>query len=72
MKNYKINKGGQWQEMISEKWENVLELMDDDIREELHCKIAPCTEEEFLTEYCKKHFEKFGDTFIAEHDNPIW
>lgn len=39
-------------------------LMDDDIREELHTKLAPCTSEEFLEAYKKAHFEKYGEEFI--------
>ena len=32
-------------------WEQVVELMDDDTREQVHAELAPCTEEEFLTRY---------------------
>ena len=39
-------------------------LMDDDIREELHAELAPCTSEEFLEAYKKAHFEKYGEEFI--------
>ena len=39
-------------------------LMDDDIREELHAELAPCTEEEFLEAYEKAHFGKYGEEFI--------
>lgn len=39
-------------------------LMDDDIREELHAKMAPCTEQEFLDAYIQAHAEKFaGEEF---------
>ena len=40
-------------------------LMDDEIREAIHCDIAPCTEQEFVDEYCKRHFEKYGEDFIV-------
>lgn len=40
-----------------------LELMDDDLREQIHAEIAPCTEEEFLREYEKRHFAKYGVDF---------
>ena len=39
-------------------------LMDDDIREELHAELAPCTSEEFLEAYKKAHFQKYGEEFI--------
>ena len=39
-------------------------LMDDDLREELHAKLAPCTEEEFLEAYKKAHKQKYSEEFI--------
>ena len=38
-------------------------LMDDEIREAIPFDIAPCTEQEFVDEYCKRHFEKYGEDF---------
>ena len=38
-------------------------LMDDEIREELHNKLAPCTEDEFLEAYIEAHFKKYGEEF---------
>ena len=32
-------------------WETVVAFMDDDIREQVHSELAPCSEEEFLTRY---------------------
>lgn len=40
-------------------------LMDDEIREAVNFDIAPCTEQEFVDEYCKRHFEKYGEKFIV-------
>lgn len=37
--------------------------MDDEIREEVHMDLAPCTEVEFLNEYKKRHPERFGEEF---------
>ena len=34
-------------------------FMDEEIRENLHGEIAPCTEQEFFTAYEKAHLEKF-------------
>lgn len=39
-------------------------LMDDDIREELHSEIAPCSKQEFLEAYAARHEEKYGEGFI--------
>ena len=39
-------------------------LMDDDIREELHMEMAgECTEQEFLDAYCERHLAKYGTGF---------
>ena len=38
-------------------------LMDDDIREQVHADLAPCTEQEFLDAYCELHAEKYGEQF---------
>lgn len=40
-----------------------VELMDDEIREKLHRKMAPCTEEEFLEAYKIEHMKKYGEEF---------
>lgn len=66
-------------EMIARGWEKTVdeiidqlvpinynvavELMDDEIREELHSVLAPCSDARFLWEYCKRHKEKYGKPF---------
>lgn len=37
-----------------------VQLMDDEIREDLHNKMAPCTDQEFLDAYAAAHAEAFG------------
>jgi hypothetical protein len=39
-------------------------LMDDDLREEIHCGFAPCSDFEFLTEYIIRHKLRFGEDFV--------
>ena len=38
-------------------------LMGDEIREAVHADIAPCTDQEFMDEYVKRHEAKYGETF---------
>lgn len=38
-------------------------LMDDEIREAVHADIAPCTDQEFMDEYVKRHEAKYGEEF---------
>ena len=40
-------------------------LMDDEISEAIHFDIEPCTEQEFVDEYCRRHFEKYGEDFVV-------
>lgn len=46
-------------------FEAAVALMDDEIREAIHAEIAPCTEEEFLDEYLRRHEEKYGIQFVV-------
>jgi hypothetical protein len=43
--------------------ETLAELMDDDIREQLHSELAPCSPEEFLEAYSDAHRAKFAEEF---------
>lgn len=38
-------------------------LMDDEIREDIHSKLAPCTDQEFIDAYASAHEEKYGEEF---------
>lgn len=49
--------------MKCKRFNAYVSLMDDEIREELHLKLAPCSKEEFLGKYRERHFEKFGEEF---------
>lgn len=38
-------------------------LMDDEIREDIHSKMAPCTDQKFIDAYASAHEEKYGEEF---------
>ena len=48
-------------------------LMDDDLREEIHSNYAPGydNEQAFLEEYARRHEEKFGEAF-APYSGEAW
>lgn len=46
-------------------YDEAVNLMDVELREELHKELAPCSDEKFLREYEKRHFEKYGEEFIV-------
>lgn len=56
-----INDGSE--NMLLINFDQAVALMDDDIRESVSADLAPCTDAEFLTEYCKRHLEKYGEEF---------
>jgi hypothetical protein len=41
----------------------IASYMDDEIREDLHTKMAPCAPQEFVNAYIDAHEEKFGEIF---------
>lgn len=46
--------------MDKKEFEIYVNMMDDEIREAVHFDIAPCTDQEFLEEYQRRHIEKYG------------
>lgn len=54
------------QEIIDNgNYDSAVALMDDEIREAVHADLAPCSDAEFLTEYMKRHAEKYGEEFCV-------
>lgn len=47
-------------------WDTVVSCMNDDIREQIHREIAPCSNQEFFDAYVKAHREKFGEEFPSK------
>lgn len=53
-------------------YEAAVQVMDDDLREELHGELAPCTEQEFFTAYELAHARRFGEEWELSKANPAW
>nr|DAM50520.1 MAG TPA: hypothetical protein [Caudoviricetes sp.] len=47
-------------------------MMDEEIRENLNYKMAPCTDQEFFDAYTKAHEEKFGEVWELAKKNPCY
>ena len=45
-------------------YDQCVNLMDDDLREEIHREMAPCEEIDFLWEYVQRHRVKFNEEFM--------
>ena len=50
-------------ENMLDNWDYTAQLMDDELREQVHAELAPCTEKEFLTRYMELHLEKYNKEF---------
>lgn len=55
----------------NELMDNIASYMDDEIREELHCEMAPCEHEEFLEAYLERDPE-FESLLKNEFDIEIY
>lgn len=44
-------------------WDATVNMMDDEIREQVHAELAPCSNEEFLARYEELHLAKYGEEF---------
>lgn len=53
-------------------FDSAIGFMDDDIREELHSRLAPCTEQEFFTAYEIAHAQKYGEEWELSKANPTY
>ena len=64
-KNNKIQ-----EENKMKNWEAIVNLMDDEIREQVHMELAPCTDEEFLARYLEldPEFESVLNEFSESDD----
>lgn len=64
--------------MVINSWGNEIDyevsvtMMDDEVRENLHNEIAPCTEQEFFDAYAAAHKEQFGEDWILDTENPCY
>ncbi|MCD7984128.1 MAG: hypothetical protein LUG19_07735 [Desulfovibrio sp.] len=38
-------------------------LMDKKLREEIQCRLGPCSDEDFFFAYAAAHYETFGEVF---------
>ena len=42
-------------------------MMDDDLREEIHHSLAPCSPQLFFDTYCREH-----EKWELSKENPVW
>lgn len=47
-------------------------IMDDCLREELHLKLAPCSNQQFFDEYAHHHLQRFGVECPPDSRDMAW
>ena len=52
-------------------YDAAVSMMDSDIREDLHRKMAPCSNQAFFDAYCAEHKKQFGEAFEFAKKNPV-
>ena len=57
---------------IEINYEEAVELMDDELREQIADDIAPCTEQDFFTAYESAHAAKYGEEWELSKSNPCY
>jgi hypothetical protein len=53
-------------------YESAVQYMNDDIREQLHNELSPCTEQEFFTAYENEHEKVYNEEWVLSASNPQW
>lgn len=51
-------------------YDAAVQFMEDDLREELHRKLAPCTDQEFFDAYANRYFETHKTEWYPNTFNP--
>lgn len=64
-----INENGN---VFCDEWDAIVNLMDDEIREQLHNEIAPCSNQKFFSAYEREHAAKFGEPWELSKQNPTY
>lgn len=49
-----------------------MNVADPEIVEELHGRLAPCTDQEFYDAYCEAHIDRYDDEFEPDKPNGQW
>lgn len=52
-------------------FEEAVNLMDDELREQVHAEMATCTDQDFIDRYADLHEQKFGEGF-APYTGEAW
>lgn len=54
------------------QWPAIVQMMDDDIREEMADDDTYNTNQKFFIEYAKRHYAKFDEEWELDKEIPVW
>jgi hypothetical protein len=54
------------------EFDDAVDFMDDHLRERLHDKLAPCSDQRFFTAYEDAHRHYFEEDWELSKSNPTW
>lgn len=57
---------------VNVDYDLAVSMMDDDLREEIHGDLAPCTDQQFFDEYVKRHEQKLNEVWELAKENPCY
>ena len=57
---------------VNVDYDLAVSFMDDDLREQIHGALAPCTDQQFFDEYVKRHEQKFNEVWELAKENPCY
>lgn len=57
---------------VAVDYDTAVVMMDDEIREQLSAELAPCSEQEFFSEYEIAHAEEYGEVWELSKKNPVY
>lgn len=59
-------------EFDDSQWDAIVNLMDDEVREQVANELDDPTEQEFFDAYAKAYEDKFGEEWELDKANPVW
>lgn len=57
---------------VAVDFKSAVNMMDDDIREQLHREITPCTQQAFFDAYADEHEAVFGEEWELNKEHPVY
>lgn len=57
------------EEVLEQNWDIIVSMMDDELREIVHNRVAPCSLSDFIDEYISVSNDYFDEMILQEFSN---